>query len=244
MHIVFDDYCILYLTPIISIIQTEKTKCEADYLTRYMSHYLTYLMVIGWLLDEDWVYLSHLINICSNMQSEWLTQFCIRQAMLPQIPVVRPARPAKVISDLLDLSLQSVLRAFRGGNHTNARMQTRHYSFSSLHLRFKNLLAFCLTLCVWLIGSKCKVSVWASWFTLATVAAVGSALLWPNSQQTKEQKAKPMILKAHIINRRYDFILVDKIVPLICATKCFERTESASKINQKTRQFKFIKPVM
>ena len=47
---------------------------------------------------------------------------------------------------------------------------------------------------------------------LATVTAVGNALLWPNSQQTKEQKAKPMILKARIVNERDDFILVDKIV--------------------------------
>ena len=60
--------------------------------------------------------------------------------------------------------------------------------------------------------SKCIVSVWASWFPLATVTAVGNALLWPNSQQTKAQKAKPMDLKARIINERDDFILVYKIV--------------------------------
>ena len=43
-----------------------------------------YLMIFLLLFDDYCVYLSYLINICKNMQSEWLSQFCIRQAMLPQ----------------------------------------------------------------------------------------------------------------------------------------------------------------
>ena len=54
----------------------------------------------------------------------------------------------------------------------------------------------------------------ASWFPLATEAAVGlgNDLLWPNSQQTEEQKTRPMILKARILSERDCFIHVDKIM--------------------------------
>ena len=43
-----------------------------------------YSMFIWWLFDEYSVDLSYLVNICKNMQNEWLTQFCTRQATLPQ----------------------------------------------------------------------------------------------------------------------------------------------------------------
>ena len=46
------------------------------------------LMIIWQLLDDylmiAWWLFYDLINICKNMQSECLTQFCIRRAMLPQ----------------------------------------------------------------------------------------------------------------------------------------------------------------
>ena len=68
--------------------------------------------MFGWLFDDDLVYLNYLSNICKKMQSE-----CIHQAMLPQNSGGQacsgPAHAAKVISDLLDSTLQSVPSAFR-----------------------------------------------------------------------------------------------------------------------------------
>ena len=113
-----------------------------------------------------------------------------------------------------------------------------------LHLKFLNR-SVCL-LCVWLVWrrigklSQCSKSVWASWFPLATVTAVGNALLWPNLQQTKAQKANPMILKARIVNTRDDFIVVDRIVQ----QNVLKGPSLWSKINWKKEQFKFIKTVM
>ena len=136
--------------------------------------------------------------------------------MLPQFTGGQAARPAKVISELLDSSLQSVPRAFRCRRWESYEREDVNSPLQFFHLKFKNR-SVCL-LCVWLAWrrngnlSKCNVSIWASWFPLATVTAVGNALLWPNSQQTKAQKAKPMDLKARIINERDNFILVYKIV--------------------------------
>ena len=124
----------------------------ADYLTHQVSHYLTYLMLIWLLFDDNWmiIVVTWVINICKNMQSEWLTQICISQAM-----------------------------------------------------QFQNT-----------GGQACTSSegnLWFAWFITANFCKV-CTLLWPNSQQTKEQKANPTIFKARIVNRRDNFILVDKIV--------------------------------
>ena len=113
-----------------------------------------------------------------------------------------------------------------GGEYCmNARMQTRHYKF--LHLKFKNR-SICL-LCVWLIWrrisnlSKCNASDWAGWLPLAaftvtwTAVRLENARLWPISQNIKEQKARTMILKARIVNKRDNFIHVLKI-----STTCSE----------------------
>ena len=116
------------------------------------------------------------VNDSPNFAFAWLCCY--------KIPVVRPARPAKVISDLLDSSLQSIPHAFQifevgSKNHMNARskLATTVFAFEIQEL-------FCLlalSLLVWRrIGNliKCNVSVWSSWFPLSTVIDVNT-LLWP-----------------------------------------------------------------
>ena len=91
-----------------------------------------FLVLIGWLLndyliinfDDYCVYLTYLINICRNMQSEWLTQFAFVGLCFLKIPVVRPARPTNAISDLFDSSLKSVPRAFRRLQHPDGHNVT------------------------------------------------------------------------------------------------------------------------
>ena len=78
----------------------------------------------GWLFDDYCVYLTYLINICRNMQSEWLTQFAFVGLCFLKIPVVRPARPTNAISDLFDSSLKSVPRAFRRLQHPDGHNVT------------------------------------------------------------------------------------------------------------------------
>ena len=219
-------------------------------------------MIIRWFFDDDsmmifvifviiWVIWSISVQICKVNDS---SNFAFSRLCCLKIQVVRPARPAKVISDLLDSSLQrSPARFdFDGENRTNARMQTRHYSFCiwnsrivwpacfafvSFDLFCVCLLALRLTLCVW--PSKGNMSIWASWFTLATVTAVRNALLWPNSLQTKEQKAKPMIF----VNERDDFILVGKMVRRNVLKGLSLRRRSIRKQNSSIHP-KFIKTVM
>ena len=73
-----------------------------------MSYVLTYWMLIGWLFDDFfmisvfiWVIWSVSVKICKvndSLNCAFTRLFCL------EIPVVRPARPANVISDLLDSS--------------------------------------------------------------------------------------------------------------------------------------------
>ena len=56
------------------------------------------------------------------MQVNDLPNFAVARLCFLKILAVRPAHPAKVISDLLDSSLQSVSFDVGGENHTNARI--------------------------------------------------------------------------------------------------------------------------
>ena len=95
-----------------------------------------------------------------------------------------------------------------GEHHTNARMQTRHYSFCIWNSRIARSACFVIDSFDGALGngignlSKCKPSVWASWLPLTAymVTVFGIALLWPNWQHTNVQTAKLIRLKAFIVN--------------------------------------------
>ena len=90
-----------------------------------------YYMMIWW-----WLCLFELFDqICKNMQSEWLTQFCICLAMLPQNTGGQACASSE--GNLCD-SLFCLIHHCKvppvhfhvgGENHTNARMPSRHYNF-------------------------------------------------------------------------------------------------------------------
>ena len=66
-------------------------------------------MIIRWLFE--------LFNQYLQTYAKWTAHVAFARLFCLKIPVVRPARPAKVISDLLDSSLKSVPRAFRCSSH-------------------------------------------------------------------------------------------------------------------------------
>ena len=175
-------------------------------------------MIIWWLFDDYLHYCDYSLHRNVNVNDSPV--FAFARLCCLKIPVARPARPAKVTSDLLDSSLQGVPRALWC---TRWRLYERKDSNSLLqfmHLKFKNR-SVCL-LCVWLtwrrIGnlSKCNASDWASWLPLAAFTVTWTAerlkYAWPQPilQNTKEQYAEIMIIKARIINERDDVIHVLK----------------------------------
>ena len=87
-----------------------------------------YSIIIWWLL---WLFelFEEIIFILSNSPNFAFARLCCLKILVARRPM--PARPAKVISNLLDSSLQASNVHFDvGGNHhTNARMQTRNYRF-------------------------------------------------------------------------------------------------------------------
>ena len=140
-----------------------------------------YYMMIWW-----WLCLFELFDqICKNMQSEWLTQFCICLAMLPQ----NTGGQACVSSEgnLCD-SLFCLIHHCKSSPHAflyrrwpqweSYEREDANSPLQFLQLEFKNR-SVCM-LWVWhalrltRLGnlSKCNVSVWASWFPLVTVTAV------------------------------------------------------------------------
>jgi len=175
-------------------------------------------MIIWWLFDDYLHYCDYSLHWNVNVNDSPV--FAFARLCCLKIPVARPARPAMVTSDLLDSSLQGVPRELRC---TRWRLYERKDSNSLLqfmHLKFKNR-SVCL-LCVWLIWrrignlSKCNASDWASWLSLAAFTVTWTAerlkYAWPQpiSQNTKEQYAEIMIIKARIINERDDVIHVLK----------------------------------
>ena len=175
-------------------------------------------MIIWWLFDDYLHYCDYSLHRNVNVNDSPV--FAFARLCCLKIPVARPARPAKVTSDLLDSSLQGVPRALWC---TRWRLYERKDSNSLLqfmHLKFKNR-SVCL-LCVWLIWrrignlTKCNASDWASWLPLASFTVTWTAerlkYAWPQPilQNTKEQYAEIMIIKARIINERDDVIHVLK----------------------------------
>ena len=84
--------------------------------------------------------------------------------------MARPARPAKIISNLLDSSLQSVSRALRCQRRQSYKCKDANLPLQFLHLKVKNhSVCTVYLLCIWLvlrcIGnlSQCNTSDWASW---------------------------------------------------------------------------------
>ena len=141
-----------------------------------MNHYLTYLIIIWWLFDDCsvviWCFIwcfviielfDEIIGKVFNSPNSPLANLrCFK------IPVARPARPAKVISNLLDSSLQSVLSALRCWRWHSYECKDANPTLQLLHLKFKNR-SVCL-LCIWLVWlcignlSQCNAPVWASLF--------------------------------------------------------------------------------
>ena len=89
-YVLFDDYWIDYLQPIIPIIKRVKTKCE--YLVHFWQRFWhmtsviicdylwlfdDYLMIIWWLFALLWLFVT------LKCERERLTRFSIRQALLP-----------------------------------------------------------------------------------------------------------------------------------------------------------------
>ena len=109
-----------------------------------------YLMIIWWLFDDYLHYCDYSLHWNVNVNDSPV--FAFARLCCLKIPVARPARPAKVTSDLLDSSLQGVPRALWC---TRWRLYERKDSNSLLqfmHLKFKNR-SVCL-LCVWLIWRR------------------------------------------------------------------------------------------
>ena len=136
-----------------------------------------YLMIIWWLFDD---FLSYLINICKNMQSEWLTleSSKLHSPGYAALKYSLAGGQASTFSEgnlwpcfawfIWISSLPCGPRAFRCLRHNS--------SLRIIRTRGCKLASFCF----WRrIGnlSRCNVSVWASWFPLATVNAVGNALV-------------------------------------------------------------------
>ena len=156
-----------------------------------------YLLIICWLFDHYLHYCDYLLywNVIVNDSPV----FAFARLCCLTIPVARPARPAKVTSDLLDSSLQGVPRELRCRRWAFNERKDANSKLQFMHLKFKNR-SVCL-LWVWLIWrrignlSKCSASDWASWFPLAaftvlvTWTAVRLKYAWsqPISQNTKEQ---------------------------------------------------------
>ena len=89
MHALFDYHSIVYLMPIIPIIQIEKTKCEyPDHNLHIIGHIIwVFIWLIWCLLDAYWmiiVFIWVIWSISVISKCEWLTRFCIHPAMLPQ----------------------------------------------------------------------------------------------------------------------------------------------------------------
>ena len=147
-------------------------------------------------------------------------------------PVDMPERTEKVVSDLLDSSLQGVPCALRCLRWQLNEREEANSPPQFLHLKFKNR-SVCL-LCVWLdwrcidILSNWKTLLCACWY--AVTAAVEVAQLRQNSQQTEEQKKIRNILTACNVSMDEEFHSSRKD----CETTEFERTESVSKVNVKT----------
>ena len=140
----FDDDFIIYLTPKISIMQLCKKRNKMRLTLQDLQIIWRFTQKIIWLIwwlfddcsmivDDDCNLLSYLmIEIFwviwwNNVQSEGLTQFRIRQAMLPPNSSGQPCTSsAKVLSNLLDSSLHCDCKAspvhldVGGDNHTNA----------------------------------------------------------------------------------------------------------------------------
>ena len=151
-----------------------------------------YLMVICWLFDHYLHYCDYLLywNVIVNDSPV----FAFARLCCLTIPVARPARPAKVTSDLLDSSLQGVPRELRCRRWAFNERKDANSKLQFMHLKFKNR-SVCL-LWVWLIWrrignlSKCNASDWLP-LALFTVTWTAERLkyAWPQpiSQNTKEQ---------------------------------------------------------
>ena len=79
IDILFDDYWIDYLPPIIPIIQRVKTKCE--YLVHFWQRFWHMTSVI--ICDYLWLFDDYLKFVTLKCERERLTRLRIRQAMLP-----------------------------------------------------------------------------------------------------------------------------------------------------------------
>ena len=94
-------------------------------------------------------------------------------------------------------------------NHTNARMQTCPFLLLTAHWQPQQVQRVSL--------SKLVPTCHCKRFRKRT-----GIIVWPNMQQTKEQKVKPMFLKARIVNERDGFILADMIVMIVTSLVTFE----------------------
>ena len=185
MHVLFDDYSKAYLTSIFPIIQLEKQNANTLTVicrlfdTLYQS-FSTFLMLLGYFFRIFGDYIDAYLIIIVFIWAIWsisvktckvsyAPNFAFARLCCLKMPVVRQARPAKVISDLLDSSLQSVLSTFRcwlweiHWESYKCEDANSPSWLQGLHLKFKNC-SVCL-LCVWLVWRctgnlrKCNVSV-------------------------------------------------------------------------------------
>ena len=109
-----------------------------------MNHFLTCYMIVWWLL---WLFEFFDEIMCKVNDSP---NFAFARLCYLKIQVARPARPAKVISSLLDSPLQSVPRAFRCRRWQSYECNDANSQLQFLHLKFKNHSVCSLCVClVW-----------------------------------------------------------------------------------------------
>jgi hypothetical protein len=122
IDILFDDYWIDYLPPIIPIIQRVKTKCE--YLVHFWQRFwhmtsviiCDYLMIIWWLFDDYLMIINDYLHYCDyslhwNVNVNDSPVFAFARLCCLTMPADRPARSVRIVSDLLVSSLQSAPHA-------------------------------------------------------------------------------------------------------------------------------------
>ena len=204
-----------------------ETKCEyPDHDLQIIWHIIwviidDYWMIIvddycGWFFDGYCLFLCYLINICENIQSEYSPNFAFAKLCCLKIPVVGPARPAEVIFDLLDSSLQSFPRACRCWPWESYEREDANLPlpWQFFHFKFKNR-SVCLLCVVDMFDGELATAACAT--CQFEQAGSNSPLLQLQERHCYGQirsklKSKRRNEWFQKLNERDDFILVQKIV--------------------------------